>query len=266
MNLQTLKYIVLFIVVLIFFSCDHKESKQSKKQYQQTLVFEDVGTDNWRKNWTLDGLMATVTNTKAGMEFKAGNTYMNDSCHAVLWTRQVFKGNIKINYEYTRTDTVTRCVTILYFLASGKGTADFPKDISEWKSKRTVPKMSLYFEHMHAYHISYAAFSAKEYSKDKDYIRLRKYDPKKQGLEGTDILPDYFNTQLFKPYTTYLIEVVKSNDYITMSIKNKRDISDTLHCKWNIKNTPNLTSGSIGFRHMFTRSAIYKNIQVWRID
>ncbi len=266
MKLKSIKHTVLIIVVLLFFSCDHKESKQSKKQYEQALVFEDYGTGDWRKNWTLDGLTATVTNTEAGMELKAGNTYMNDSCHAVLWTRQVFKGNIKINYDYTRTDTVTRCVNILYFMASGKGTDAYPTDISEWKSKRAVPKMSLYFEHMHAYHISYAAFSAIEYSKDKDYIRLRKYDPKKQGLKGTDILPDYFNTQLFKPFITYHIEVVKSNDWITMSIQNKRDTSDVLYCKWSIKNTPDLTSGRIGFRHMFTRSATYKNIQVRRID
>ena len=136
MNLLVKRFMVLFIVVLPFYSCDHKESKQTNNQDQHTLVFEDDGTDDWRKNWTLDGLMATVTNTEAGMELKAGNTYMNDSCHAVLWTRQVFKGNIKINYDYTRTDTVTRCVNILYFMASGKGTDAFPKDISAWKSKK----------------------------------------------------------------------------------------------------------------------------------
>lgn len=114
-----------------------------------------------------------------------------------------------MSYEYTRTDTVTRGVNILYFLATGKGTDDFPEDISLWNHKREVPKMKVYFNHMNTYHISYSAFDAKKFSGENDYIRLRKYNPTQLGLENTDIGSDYFNTGLFKTNIVYKISVEK---------------------------------------------------------
>lgn len=169
------------------------------------LLFEDSGTKNWKENWMLDGERAKVFNTDEGMEFMAGQEYGNDTCHAVLWTKQSFQGNICIEYDYTRTDTTTRCVNILYFHATGKGDTDFPVDIALWNNKRVVPHMHTYFNNMNAYHISYAAFSAKEYSPNDDYIRLRRYNPTKKGLKGTDVPEDYFKTGLFKPGITYHI-------------------------------------------------------------
>jgi len=64
-----------------------------------------------------------------GMELLAGTEHGNDTCHTVLWTKPSFKGNICIEYDYTRTDTVTRCVNILYFHATGNGEPDYPADI-----------------------------------------------------------------------------------------------------------------------------------------
>ena len=88
----------------------------------------------------------------------------------VLWTKQSFKGDLKIEYDYTRLDNETRCVNILYIQATGSGEEPYVKDITEWNELRRVPAMKMYFDHMHAYHISYAAWRG-------DYIRGRRYLP-----------------------------------------------------------------------------------------
>ena len=144
----------------------------------------------------LDGERAKVINSKKGMELIAGPEHKNDTCHTVLWTKQSFEGDILITYDYTRTDTTTRCVNILYFLATGLGTAEYPVDIALWSDKRKVPSMRTYFTNMNSYHISYAAFSANEYSGNNDYIRLRRYLPHQKSLKATNIPGDHFKTNL----------------------------------------------------------------------
>jgi hypothetical protein len=260
-----IRFLCLFFIVIFFSNCGPQQ-KSIKKTTTFTPLFSDSGTKNWQENWFLDGKKAQVTNSHLGMEFSAGNEFGNDSCHAVLWTKKTFTGNFRLSYEYTRTDTVTRCVNILYFLATGKGTDEFPEDISLWNHKREVPKMKVYFNHMNTYHISYSAFDAKKFSGENDYIRLRKYNPTQLGLKNTDIGSDYYNTGLFKTNKTYKINLEKRDLFITMTITNPKNLSETLHCKWDISGVENLAKGRIGFRHMYTRSAIYKNIEVWQIE
>ena len=258
----------IYITILTLFLCMacQKKDLEKKKFKNQKLMFQDSGTKNWQDKWTLDGLKATVVNTELGMEFKAGKEYGNDSCHAVLWTKKIFKGNFRMNYQYTRTDTVTRCVNILYLLATGRGSEDYPKDIFKWKEKRKEPKMRIYFKNMNTYHISYAAFAAKKFSGNNDYIRMRKYNPNKEGLVNTDIKPDYLKTNLFKPFTKYNIEVIKKDLIIEMNITDVKRPTNNLKCKWDISHLENLKLGRIGIRHMYTRSAIYKNIEIWQLD
>lgn len=250
--------------MLFAFGCHG--TKDAKEEYSKIkLLFEDSGVQDWHEKWMMDGLRSKVVNTDSGMELIAGPEHGNDSCHVVLWTKQSFKGDICIEYDYTRTDTTTRCVNILYFLATGEGNAQYPNDISLWNDKRTVPHMSTYFNHMNTYHISYAAFAANVYSGDKDYIRMRRYIPGNKGLKSTDIPGDHFRTGLFKPFITYHIEVYKFHDQVKMSITNKEKSKEQLICKWDISKVPPCNSGRIGFRQMYTRSARYKNIKVWQL-
>ena len=72
----------------------------------------------------------------------------------VLWTRNSFTGDLRIDYSYTRLDDETRCVNILYIQATGYGEGQYAKDISKWNGLRRVPAMRMYFDHMHTYHIS----------------------------------------------------------------------------------------------------------------
>ena len=259
-----------FYLLLIGFSfcvvnsCDHADNTKSVWSKKE-LLFEYSGTEDWQSKWMLDGQRSKVINSVEGMELIAGPEHGNDTCHTVIWTKQSFNGDICIEYDYTRTDTTTRCVNILYFHATGKGTADFPTDIALWNEKRIVPHMRTYFNNMNTYHISYAAFSAKEYSGDNDYIRLRRYRPDQKGLKNTDIPDDYFRTGLFKPYVTYHIQVFKYKNQIEMHIQNQEEESEALIYKWNTSDFPPCESGRIGFRHMYTRSARYKNVKVWKL-
>ena len=121
-------------------------------------VFFDPGSGDWRENWSLDGLKAEVSNSEEGMNFRAGPVPRDNASHAVMWTRASFSGDLKIEYEYTRTDEAAQYVNILYIQATGSGEEGFPRDISEWSDQRTVPAMSVYWGNMHTYHISYAAY------------------------------------------------------------------------------------------------------------
>ncbi|WP_227806495.1 DUF1961 family protein [Algibacter lectus] len=242
------------------------KKKRNTKWSKKELLFEDSGVSNWKQNWMLDGERAKVINSSKGMELIAGAEHGDDTCHTVLWTKKSFEGNIAIEYDYTRTDTTTRCVNIIYFLATGKGDAEYPKDIALWNNKRVVPHMSTYIKNMNTYHISYAAFDANTYSKGDDYIRLRRYNPKLIGFEGTNIPEDYFKTGLFKPNVTYHIELSKFNNTIEMFIQNKTTPEEQLTCKWDVSKFPNCESGRIGLRHMYTRSSTYKNFKVWSLN
>ena len=53
------------------------------------LVFEDDCTKDWTTKWTLDGLIATVENSKEGMHFKAGPEYKNDAHHARFMDKRI---------------------------------------------------------------------------------------------------------------------------------------------------------------------------------
>ncbi|WP_258103482.1 DUF1961 family protein [Marinoscillum sp. MHG1-6] len=259
-----LLYVILAPALFCTIAC-HNKTDKNLTPLKSTLLFDDSGIANWRENWILDGERATVINTDLGMELRAGPEHGNDTCHTVIWTKQSFKGDICIEYDYTRTDTTTRCVNILYFHASGKGNDDFPVDIALWNEKRTVPHMDTYYDNMHTYHISYAAFSATEYSGDNDYIRLRRYHPNGNGLNGTGVPGDHFKTGLFKPNVSYHIQVFKYQNRVEMHIQNNQNASEQLICKWDVSMFPECESGRVGFRHMYTRNARYKDIKIWEL-
>ncbi|MFW6007553.1 MAG: DUF1961 family protein [Halanaerobiales bacterium] len=238
----------------------NKNEKQQK--YEENLqkeweeVFFDECTDNWQDKWILDGKIAEVINSDRGMELKAGPEWGEDAHHAVLWTKDYFKGDLKIEYEYTRLDEENKGVNIIYIQATGEGEEPYTEDIMEWSDKREVPAMSKYFNHMHTYHISYAA----DPGKDNAYIRARRYTA--SGLADTDIKPDYDPDGLFKTGEKHKITIIKSNDRLFMNFAAE---TKELLCYWHNTEFPAIEEGYIGLRHMFTRSARYKNFKISRI-
>jgi hypothetical protein len=224
-------------------------------------AFFDSGISDWRNQWSLDGLKSEVTHSEKGMNLRAGPVPKEDASHTVLWTKQSFSGDLKIEYEYTRTDEANQFVTILYIQATGSGEDGFPKDIAEWADKRTVPAMRTYFNNMNSYHISYAAYGGDAVEDDFDYIRARRYMPLlKKGLTDTELVPDVFQrTGLFAPGIPHQITVIKKGNELFMMIKNP---DKEYLCHWVNDKHPAITEGRIGLRHMFTRSARYKNFRV----
>jgi hypothetical protein len=220
-------------------------------------VFSDSCTGDWKRRWFLDGEIGTVKTGPEGMELIAGPEFKNDAHHMVLWTKDSFEGDLKIEYDYTRLDDETRCVTILYIQATGSGEGEYHKDIAKWSELRRVPAMATYFNHMHTYHISYAAFP-----NDADttsYVRARRYMPERSGLKGTDLEPDYFPTGLFETGVLHKITVIKKARDLFVRIENAEQ---TVDCHMANPDLPEIAEGRIGLRHMFTRSARYRNFRV----
>ena len=218
-------------------------------------MFSDSCTTEWKEKWFLDGEVGAVTNSPEGMTLTAGPEFKNDAHHMVLWTKDSFEGDLKIEYEYTRLDEASKCVTILYIQATGSGERLYVKDITKWSGLRKTPAMKMYYDHMHAYHISYAANPGTK----KAYIRGRRYMPERQGLKGTQLKPDYSTPELFATGVKHHITVIKKDRDLYMRVENPDQV---VYCHMTNPDLPVITAGRIGLRHMFTRSARYANLRV----
>ena len=224
-------------------------------------VFSDDGTGDWKEQWFLDGEIGSVESSPRGMTLTGGPRFKNDAHHMVLWTKKSFEGDLKIEYDYTRLDFETRCVTILYIQATGSGKGPYAKDITEWNELRKVPSMKRYFDHMNSFHISYAAFPNDEDTTQ--YIRGRRYMPETgNAMKGTALKPDYYPEGFFEPGVPHHMTVIKRGKHILMRIENDRQV---YYCDMSNADLPPVTEGRIGLRHMYTRSARYKNFRISEI-
>lgn len=259
-KLQIVFVLFCISVQIIGQNTDQLDFEILNKSVKWHLKFKDDCTENWQKHWFLDGLKATVKNTDKGMYFSAGTEEGNDEDHAVLWTKLSFKGNLKIEYSYTRTDTTTNWVNILYIQATG--VKPFATNIYKWKDERVIPFMKTYFNHMKALHISYAAFDANNSDGNNDYVRARRY-PVIQGEDfdtTTEIPPASFKTGLFKSGETYKITAIKTSEKLYFKVEGK-EVSKLF--TWKLSESQRVYEGRIGLRHMYTRAALYKNIKVY---
>ena len=223
-------------------------------------VFSDPGTGDWTRNWFLDGEQATVQATPQGMELRAGPNAGDDASHAVLWTRESFTGDLKMEYEFTRLDHATEFVVILYLQATGSGTEPYVEDLAAWRDLRTVPSMRTYFNHVNTYHISYAAFDIGNSDPGNDYIRARRYLPESgKGLEGTELRPSYDHTGLFATGVPHQMTVIKSGQDLYLHVQGPEK---SMLCHWHNADLPPVLAGRIGLRHMYTRQARYRNLRI----
>lgn len=256
------------LLLLLFFltaslqgqNTDQKDFDSLNVALDWQVQFEDDCTRDWQSKWFLDGLRAKVENTPEGMNFSAGPEVGNDASHTVLWTKESFEGDIKIEYQYTRTDAGTEWVTILYIQATG--IAPYSQDISTWNNLRTIPAMRTYFMNMKALHISYAAYDKDNADINNDYVRVRQYPvlPGQNFATSAEIPDASFKTGLFHPGETYKITVIKTAEKLFFKVDGKKD---SKLFSWNLSDLPPILEGRIGLRHMFTRSARYKDFKVY---
>jgi hypothetical protein len=256
--------ILTILVLLLSFGCSKKEQSEFEKINELpewNLQFSDSCKENWQDNWFLDGEIAKVEYDKYGMNLIAGPINRNNAHHSVLWTKQSFKGDVKIEFDYTRTDSTVVNVNILFIQATGIGKGIFDKDISKWNDFRKVPTMSKYYNNMKTIHISFAAFPMVNEDPENDYLRVRRYPITEDiTFKDMEVAPSYFKTGLFKTGITYKMTWIKSGENLYLSVKGD---NKTKLYSWNLSKFDRITEGRIGLRHMFTRSASYKNFNVW---
>ena len=228
------------------------------------LNFSDNMKNDWQKNWFLDGEKARLTNSKNGLLFRAGSKPASDADHSVLWTKKSFSGDIKIEFDFVRRDSATRFVNIIYLFAEGSGVGSFDKDIALWKDLRKIPAMKIYFNHINAYHISFAAFENDNNNPAEDYVRARRYLPETgKGLSGTDLLPDNFRTGMFKPAIKYRVSIIRRNNEIMLKVTGDGKI---FVCSWDTCDFPNLNDGRIGLRLMGSRISEFSDFRVYTVN
>lgn len=265
-------YLVMaFFLLIIFASISREPNAQANTDEDRfnaldglnwKMRFEDSGTGDWKTGWLLDGARATVQNTAQGMLLTSGPIEFDHASHCVLWTRDSFKGDVRIDYDYRRMDTINRHVNIIYIQATGIGEGPYSADISEWSHLREIPYMQTYYNYMNLLHISYAAYPVE--GSEEDYVRARRY-PIRPDLEFNDIdlPPDSFNTELFKPGLLNRITIIKRGQELHMRVRNEEK---TMFFAWDTSAFPQIAEGRIGLRQMWTRSARYANVTVATLD
>lgn len=221
-------------------------------------VFHDSGTEDWEAKWFLDGLRASVDNTPQGIVLSAGPIERDHASHCVLWTKASFEGDLKIEFDYWRIDTIQKYVNIIYIQATGIEEGPYTKDIAEWSQLREIPYMRSYFHNMKALHISFAAFGAEP--SEEDYVRLRRYPRGKgQKFDEIAVMPDNFNTDLFKPGVKHRFTLIKRGHDVLMQVATDEK---TALFAWNTSDYDPITEGRIGLRHMWTRCSRYADFKV----
>lgn len=236
-----------------------KQFENLLKNRHWKLELKDSCTNDWNEHWVIDGKEAKISHNSEGMTFAAGPN-QNDASHAVLWTKQRFKGDMRVKFIMTRLDDINRFVNIMYFQANGIGTIGAPKDIHLWREERLTPSMSTYFTKMDLLHISFAAFGNDNDEAD-DYIRVRRYPvTPERSFDEIEVEPTIFNTNLFESNAENEIEVIKTSKDLAMIVTGK---DKELFQHWDISKVSPLEEGPFGFRHMHKKVTRYKNIEIY---
>lgn len=265
--------ILLSLTFILNFACDisacNQDPIKSKfdlmNSYSWKEVMHDDGSEDWQNKWFLDGEKANVYNENEGIMFFAGEKPADNAGHSVLWTKQSFKGNLKIEFDFIRLDSTNRFVNIIYIQAEGKGKSPYVKDIFEWKDLRNIPAMNMYFNNMNTLHISFAAFENDiDESKNREYIRARRYIPNNaDGLLNTDLEPECFVDNLFKTNIKYHITIIKHDEYLIMNVSENTNES---YYMFSLKDIREVDHGRIGLRLMSSRKSFFKDFRVFEIS
>ena len=114
----------------------HEEKFAQLLKLDWVESFRDAGRGDWQDGWFLDGRRATVENTSIGMILSAGPIPRDNGSHCVLWTKESFEGDVKIEFDYWRLDSIQKWVNILYIQATGTGEGPYSQDIAQWSHLR----------------------------------------------------------------------------------------------------------------------------------
>lgn len=241
--------------------------KQDFRQAGSEVLFEDSMMDDWQKKWFLDGQKATLEHRDEGLYFSGGTVTKSEdpeeyhAYHAVLWTKQIFEGDILIRYEMVRVDTSDYGNTLLYIQAQGIGIEPYVKDIAEWSGLREIPAMSVYFEKMDLISLSF-----------RENLRCKRYpwkDPKGEWYPDRGLIEPMVDYIGMIPGKKYGVEVEKRSSSVTLRLYDGETKELLTDFTWDTTKIPEelelIQKGRIGLRHMSTKQFIYSNFTVVRL-
>ncbi len=241
--------------------------KQDSRQAGSEVLFEDSMMDDWQEKWFLDGEKATLEHRDKGLYFSGGTVTKSEdpenyhAHHAVLWTKQVFEGDLLISYEMTRVDTSDYGNTLLYIQAQGIGSEPYVEDIAEWSELRKIPAMNLYFENMDLISISF-----------RENLRCKRYpwkDPKGEWYPKKGLIEPMVDYIGMIPGKKYGVEVEKRASSVTLRLYDGETKELLTDFTWHTTKIPEelepIQKGRIGLRHMSTKQFIYSNFKVERL-
>jgi len=248
-------------------SINSEMTKPGSGQSESKILFEDNMTDNWQENWFLDGEKATIEHRDDGLYFSGGTVTKSEdpenyhAHHAVLWTKKVFEGDLRISYEMTRIDSSDYGTTLLYIQAQGVGNEPYVEDIAEWSELRKIPAMDLYFEHMDLISISF-----------RNNLRCKRYpwtDRNGEWYPKRGLIEPMVDYAGILPGKTYIVEVLKRKTSVTLRLYDGGTNEMFTEFTWDTTKVPEelepVKKGRIGLRHMSTRQFIYRKFKVERL-
>jgi len=233
------------------------------------VLFEDVMHGDWQEKWFLDGKKATLEPREGGLYFAGGTVTKEDdpveynAHHAVLWTKQVFEGDIRISYQMKQVDASGYGNTLLYIHAQGIGTPPYVEDIHEWRNLREVPDMSTYFTYMDLLSLSL-----------RENIRCKRYpwrDEKLQWYPTQGLIEPMVDYPGVIPGETYQVIVDKKGDSLRLRLYNQSGATLHVDHTWDTSQIAEgieprkIQKGRIGIRHMATKQSIYNNFKVEKL-
>jgi hypothetical protein len=250
------------------FTMAQTNTEEYRPAYEKALAgawetkFTASGEEEWSSQWFIDGYKASLKPTDEGLYYASGPIAGENASHSVLWTKDTFEGDLKIEFDYTRLDTVDQYVNILYLYATGSGPAPYVEDIATWSGLRKIPYMRSYFDHMNLLHISFAAFdNSPDTGPESGYIRARRYP--RSLFEGSfqkmELQPDYSAIGLFEPGILHHVTVIRRGNDLFMNVQNSEE-SRLFY--WDLSQIPALNEGRVGLRHMWQRAALYRNFTI----
>jgi len=228
-------------------------------------------TENWQKNWFLDGKHAVLEHRDGGLAFVTTASKVDkrvdrpafDAQHAVLWTRQEFKGDIRISYTYTKLPGCS-WQKLIYVQARGIGEKPYVEDIYAWREHREVARMDKYFNYMNLIGLSL-----------RDQIRCKRYPWKDVtrniGLES-EIRPRA-EVRKMPIGRAYYVVVEKRKKSIMLRVTDVVSGEDAVDHTWDLTDEKVLKNrkhkfveeGRIGIRQMGGHKILMRDFKVERL-
>lgn len=211
-----------------------------------TLAFDDPGSGGWSGKYDLHGPPCAQASNVGGIRLRS---CASEDDSLILWTRQRFDGDMKVEYDYRILSNLspTQEIASALLIGTGDGATGLPADFAAW----TVPFDQGRYQNTNTLWMNYAYQNPA--SGDPLRIRLRR----NPGYNNLGDAPPEFP---FNVGTTYHIVVEKVGSNFTVSVTGP---SGTRSHTWSNSSIGGITGGYVGFRNMHFRETLISNVRIY---